>query len=142
MAGLTTIVVSSNKSVDCHWSADKETFYVSYSLARALEFSEPHYARLVQVHGADSDLLVFADFVVESHVNGEFEQYLGCTSSFVSCSNWVPVRSNQIASVGYLHTRGGHWPISELGTDLALTFVIEIVPHSWFHGGTASAGRC
>ncbi len=104
---MSTIIVIQGRNLregQGHTYLDRIHTY-TYSLAKPLNFTEPHYARLLYVGNATITTFVFADFVERQHVSGEPLPYLGCTAKQGCINPWVPLASNHIPSFGYVQLR-------------------------------------
>jgi hypothetical protein len=126
-----TIVIQGGKSVVNNFT--KGSHLYSYHLNEQLNFTEPHYARLLYLGGASDSCFVFADFVERQNINGELHPFLGCSAKQGNINSWVRLSSNHIPTCGYIQLRptSPHRPLSATSTH---TIIIEIASESFVHG--------
>lgn len=129
---MSQIIYVNSKQSHIHERQAFGDYITSYTLPHNLEFSEPHYARLVHAGGAKGVISVSADFVKKQTVNGATRHFLGCSSP-ASIRPWLP-----LANPGCLPASGFLYIYSTDGTKLGptqnFTIIIEIAPHSLVYG--------
>ena len=103
------------------------TVSLSYKLPNGLLLREPHYAKLLFVHGLDeAPLGLVCPFVQTQSVDGNPKGQLG--TSLAQSNVYVPVRDNYISATGWLQlARLDGFPIRRLSP---VVLAIHLVPAS------------
>jgi hypothetical protein len=129
------IVVQSHLSKE-HYLNDQGEQLFTYHLTRALNFTEPHYAKLLYIGGIDRASLIFTDFIASQEVSGNLEPFLG-SSGVGTERDWVALASNYIPTSGYIQVRYAN--TSNITKESNITCIILIESESNIHGAKGTS---
>lgn len=133
-----TIVVNARDSAHVQVDVNGDLL-VSYHIPRALQFTEPHFARLLWLQPHPKiPVFVYADFLKPQIVNDGYAPFLG-TSGSTAISSWIPLASNYLSSFGFF--RLAHINKAKTWTeDKNFTIVVELASQAWVNGTSGQAG--
>ena len=131
--GTPALIVIQPKHSAIYVDLEDDTLILGYKLAHGKVFDEPHFARLVQVSGLRTQVLVCASFVTPQFVNSGLKQAVGTS---LPGNTYVPLIGRWLQVTGELRLTPlpGQPKFKDISISNKLTIVLQIVSESWLRG--------